>query len=99
MLRAGRPRHLVQRVYYAHISPPGIFLCVKMGNMNEFVGDSSNYLFWFHIINQSGNALLASQSEEVTSSSHFRAVDLPPPPPPPPPTYITPLPGPLIAQF
>ncbi len=31
--------------------------------------------FWVHIINQSGNALLASQSEEVTSSLQFLVVD------------------------
>ncbi len=34
-------------------------------------------MFWFHIINQLGNALLAIQSEEVTSSSQFQVVDIP----------------------
>ncbi len=54
----------------------GILLCVKMGRINRFIVDCRMYLFWFHIINQSGNALLASQSEEVTTSSQFQ-VDIP----------------------
>ncbi len=57
-------------------------LCVKMGSVNGFILDCSMYLFWFHIINKSRNALLASQSEEVTLSSQFLVVDTPPPPPP-----------------
>ncbi len=32
-------------------------------------------MFWFHLINQSGNALPESQSEEVVSSSQFLVVD------------------------
>ncbi len=56
---------------------PGILLCVKTKCMNMFIVDCSRYLFWFHIINQSGNALLTIQSEEVTSSSHFLFVDIP----------------------
>ncbi len=44
----------------------GETLCVKMGSMNGFIADCSRYVFWFHIISQSGNALLASQSGEVT---------------------------------
>ncbi len=54
-----------------------ILLCVKMGSMNGFIVDCSRYLVWFPIINQSGNALLASQSEEVTLTSHFLVVDMP----------------------
>ncbi len=34
-------------------------------------------MFCFHIINQSENALLASQSEEVTTSSQLQVVDPP----------------------
>ncbi len=67
----------VQQEHSAHISTPGILLCVKMGSMNRFIVDCSRYLFWFHIVNQSGNALLASQSEEVTSSSQFLVVYTP----------------------
>ncbi len=52
-------------------------LCVKTGSINGFIVDCSTYLFWFHIIDQSGNALLASQSEEVTTSSQFQGVDIP----------------------
>ncbi len=34
-------------------------------------------MFWFYIINQSGNALLTGQSEEVTMSLEFQVVDIP----------------------
>ncbi len=56
--------------------PPGILLCVEMGSLNMFIVDCSRYLFWFHIINQSQNALLASQLEEVIISSQFQVVDI-----------------------
>ncbi len=67
----------VEQVCYAYISAPGICICFQMGSMNGFIVDSRRYLFWLHIINQYENALLASQSEEVTLTSHFRAVDTP----------------------
>ncbi len=60
----------------AHIIALGILLCVKTGGMDDgIIVDCSWYLFWFHI-NQTGNALLASQSE-VTSSLQFLVVDTP----------------------
>ncbi len=62
---------------FAHISTPGILLCVKMGSMNGFIVDCSRYLSCFHIINQSGNALQSSQSEEVLLSMNFLAVYIP----------------------
>ncbi len=52
----------VQSSLFAHISASGILLCVKM---DGFIANCGRYVFWFHIISQSGNALLASQSEEV----------------------------------
>ncbi len=52
----------VQQVCSEHIGAPGILLCVKMGSMNGFIVDCSRYSFLFHIISQSGNTLLASQS-------------------------------------
>ncbi len=64
-----------------HVQPSlfvsGVLLCVKMGCINGFIVDCSRYLFWFHIIRQSGNALLASQSEEVTIAGCGRVVDIP----------------------
>ncbi len=66
----------VHLVNSAHIRAPCILLCGKTGCMNRFIVDCRRYLFWFHIINQSGNALLASQSEEVTSSQ-FQFVHIP----------------------
>ncbi len=55
----------VQPALFAHISTSGVLLCVKTGSMNGFIVDCRRYLFWFHIISQSRNALLASQSEDV----------------------------------
>ncbi len=46
------------------------------GSMGRFFVDCSGYLFWFHVIKQSENDFLASQSEEVTSSSQFLVVDI-----------------------
>ncbi len=51
---------------FAHISASGVLLCVKTGSMNGFSADCSRYVFWFHIISQSGNVILTNQSEEVT---------------------------------
>ncbi len=73
-------RHLfinfhVQPSLFAHISASDVLLCVKMGSMNVFIADCSRYVFWFHIISQSGNAVLASQSEEVRISG--QVVDIP----------------------
>ncbi len=75
-------RHLliyfyVQPSLFAHISASGVLLCVKIGCMNGFIADCSRYVFWFHIISQSGNALLASQSEEVTIAGCGQVVDIP----------------------
>ncbi len=75
-------RHLlinfhVQLSLFAHISTSGVLLCVKMGNMNGFIADCRRYVFWFHIISQSGNALVASQSEEVTIAGCGQIVDIP----------------------
>ncbi len=67
----------VQPSLFAHISASGVLLCVKMGNMNEFITDCSRFVFWFHIISQSGNALLASQSEELTIAGCVQVVDIP----------------------
>ncbi len=67
----------VQQVHSTHISTPVTLLCFKTDSMNGFIVDCSKYLFWFHIINQSGNAVLVSLSEEVTSTSHFWPVDNP----------------------
>ncbi len=39
--------------------------------------DCSRYVFWFHIISQSGNAVLASQSEEVAIVGCGQVVDIP----------------------
>ncbi len=38
----------VQQLRSAHISAPGILLCVKMGIMNRFIVDCSRYLFWLN---------------------------------------------------
>ncbi len=38
---------------------------------------AAGILFWFHIISQSGNALLASQSKEVTFVDCREVVDIP----------------------
>ncbi len=67
----------VQPSLFAHISASGVLLCVKTGSMNGFIADCSRYMFWFHIISQSGNALLASQSEEVTIAACGQGVDIP----------------------
>ncbi len=67
----------VQPSLFAHISAYGVLLCVKMGSMNGFIADCSRYMFWFHIISQSGNALIASQSEEVTIVGCGQVVDIP----------------------
>ncbi len=64
-------------MHSSHISTRDILLCVKMGSMNGFIIYCSSYLFSFHIINQTGDALLASQSEKVTSSSQFLVVNNP----------------------
>ncbi len=63
----------VQPSLFAHISASGVLLCV----MNGFIADCSRYMFWFHIIGQSGNALMASQSEEVTIAGCGQVVDIP----------------------
>ncbi len=63
-------------MHSAHFNVPGIVLCVKTGNMKGFIVDCSRDLFWFHIIKQSGNAFLASQSDEVTTSSQFQVVNI-----------------------
>ncbi len=67
----------VQPSLFVHIIASGVLLCVKTGSMNGFSADCSRYVFWFHIISQSGNALLASQSEEVTIAGCGRVVDIP----------------------
>ncbi len=56
--------------------PPGILLCVKTDSMNRSIVDCSRYLFWFHIIDQSGTVLLVGQSEKVTIYSQFQVVDI-----------------------
>ncbi len=56
-----------------HTSVPLVF-CYVLKRMHRFIVNCSRYLFWFHI-NQSGNTLLASQSEEVTLSLQFLVVD------------------------
>ncbi len=65
----------VQPSIFAHISASGDLLCVKMGSMNGFIADCSRYVFWFHIISQSENAVLASQ--EVTIAGCSQVVDIP----------------------
>ncbi len=75
-------RHLlinfhVQPSLFAHISASGVLLCIKMGSMNRFIADCSRYVFWFHIISKSGNAVLASQSEEVIIAGSGQVVDIP----------------------
>ncbi len=50
----------VQLVMFAHISVPGVLLCVKIGSMNGFIGDCSRYLSCVHNINLLGNALRSS---------------------------------------
>ncbi len=75
-------RHLlinfhVQRSLFTHINTSGVLLCFKMGIMNGFITDCSRYVFWFHIISQSGNALQASQSEKVTIVGCGQVVDIP----------------------
>ncbi len=67
----------IQPAQFAHISASGVLLCVIMGNMNGFITDCSRYLFWFHIISQSGNVLLTCQSEEVTFVGYREVVDIP----------------------
>ncbi len=67
----------VQPSLFAHISASGVLLSVKTGSMNGFITDCNRYGFWFHIISQSGNALLASQSEEVTIGGCGQVVDIP----------------------
>ncbi len=44
--------------------------------MNGFIAHCSRYVFWFHIINQSGNDLLASQSEDATIAGCGQVVDI-----------------------
>ncbi len=67
----------VQPSLFAHISASGVLLCVKTGSMNRFIADCSRYVFWFHIISQSGNAVLGSQSGEVTIAGCGQIVDIP----------------------
>ncbi len=67
----------VQPSLFAHISASGVLLCVKMGSINGFIADCSRYVFWFHFISQSGNALLANQSEEMTIVGCGQVVDIP----------------------
>ncbi len=75
---SGLVEFYVQLISSAHISAPGILLCVKMGTTNRFIVDCSRYLSCFHIINQSGNALIqSSQSEEVLLSLHFLDLNIP----------------------
>ncbi len=38
---------------------------------------AAGMFFWFHIISQSENAVLASQSEEVTIAGCGQVVDIP----------------------
>ncbi len=45
--------------------------------MNGFIAECSRYVFGFHVISQSENALLASQSEEVTIAGCSQVVDIP----------------------
>ncbi len=67
----------VQPSLFAHISASGVLLCVKTDSMNGFIADCSRYVFLFHIISQSRNALLASQSEEVTIADCGQVLDIP----------------------
>ncbi len=60
----------------AHINTPSILFCVRTGSMNGFIVDYSRYLSCFHIINQSGNALQPSQSEEVLPSLQFLVIGI-----------------------
>ncbi len=66
----------VQPEISAHNSALSISLCVRMGSINGFIVDWTRYLSYFHVINQSGNALHSSQLDEVFNISKRPLTDL-----------------------
>ncbi len=68
---------MFSHLLFAHISTSGVLVCVETGSMNGFIADCSKYVFLFHIISQSGNALQVSQSEEMTIVGCGQVVDIP----------------------
>ncbi len=68
--------YYVQPDIYVHISTPSVLFCVRMGSMNGFFVDYSKYLSYFHVIDQSGNALQSNQSEEVFNVLKRLPIDL-----------------------
>ncbi len=70
-VRSGNIAHHLLITFYVqleisvHIRTSSVLFCARTDNVKGFIVDYSRYPSYFHVSNQSGNALQSSQSEEV----------------------------------